>query len=60
MNIFKSARYKWLVDNKNSDPKLQQLYDNLSTAWNKYLSFSDELNYLYTTALPVVPTTPWD
>lgn len=44
---FNSPRFKWLVANAPSDPKLQKLLDDLGIAWNNYMKLSNELDYLY-------------
>ena len=44
---FTSPRFKWLVANAPTDPKLQKLLDDLGTAWDRYMALSIQLNYLY-------------
>lgn len=60
---FTSPRYVWLVKNKESDPKLQKLFDELEQYWNKYKLASYELDYYFERSKPRAPIntdTPWD
>ena len=61
VKVFNSPRYRWLVANKDSDPKLQQLFTDLGHHWDSYQHLAYKLDTLYLATLP--PTAfdmPWD
>ena len=58
---YKTAQFAWLDKARESDPKLQKLFQDLETSWKTYQHHRYELEYLYTAQLPKDPINeyPW-
>lgn len=56
--LMNSAKFRWLGSVKDSDPKLQELFDKMTNAYILFANLTSELDKVYSVSSPASEL-PW-